>query len=84
MVTPMNSEIQIEFDGEVRSYYTVWQPMVAIGMGRTEKEALEDLRAAAHFGIETKVNSKLREIGTALVVEEVKRSEQSRTKRRSN
>jgi hypothetical protein len=84
MVTPMNSEIQIEFDGEVRSYYTVWQPMVAIGMGRTEKEALEDLRAAAHFGIETNVNSKLREIGTALVVEEVKRSEQSRTKRRSN
>jgi hypothetical protein len=36
--------------------------MLAIGMGKTEKEALEDLREAAHFGIETMVNLKLREI----------------------
>jgi hypothetical protein len=59
---PANSEIQIEFDEEVRSYYIIWQPMVAIGVGGTEEEALEDLRRAAHFGIETKVNLKLKEI----------------------
>ena len=63
MVMPKKSEIQIEFDEETRSYYTIWQPMVAIGMGRTEKEALEDLRTAAYFGIETEVNLKLKEIG---------------------
>jgi hypothetical protein len=84
MDMPASSEIQIEFDEEARGYYTIWQPMVAIGMGRTEQEALEDLRDAAHFGIDTKVSSKLREIGTALYVKEVKRGEQSSTKRRSN
>jgi hypothetical protein len=63
VVMPINSEIRIEFDEEGRSYYTIWRPMVAIGMGKTEKEALEDLRAAAHFGIETKVELKLKEIG---------------------
>jgi hypothetical protein len=62
MDMPASSEIQIEFDEEVRSYYTIWQPMVAIGMGKTAQEALEDLRTAAHFGIETKVNLKMKEI----------------------
>jgi hypothetical protein len=63
MGMPASNEIQIEFDKQVRNYYTIWQPMVAIGMGKTVQEALEDLRTAAHFGIETKVNLKLEEIG---------------------
>jgi len=56
-------EIKIEYDEENQSFYIVWRPVVAVGMGETEKEALEDLREAAHFGIETAVNLKLTEIG---------------------
>ena len=63
MVTPINNEIQLEFDEEFGSYYTIWQPVVAIGVGGTEQEALEDLRAAAHFGVDTKVDLKRQEIG---------------------
>ena len=36
--------------------------MTSVGLGRTKAEALDDLRAAAHFGIETMVDLKLREI----------------------
>jgi predicted RNase H-like HicB family nuclease len=58
------NEIRTEYDDDSQSYYIIWQPLTAIGMGRTEQEALEDLRAAAHFGIETMVNSKLRIISS--------------------
>jgi len=36
--------------------------LTGIGVGRTEAEALDDLRTAALFGIETMVDLKLREI----------------------
>jgi predicted RNase H-like HicB family nuclease len=36
--------------------------LTSVGLGKTEAEALDDLRAAAHFGIETMVDLKLREI----------------------
>jgi len=32
--------------------------LTSIGLGRTEAEALDDLRAAAHLGIETTVDLK--------------------------
>jgi len=55
-------EIIIAYDDDSQSYYCIWRPLTSIGLGRTEAEALDDLRAAAHLGIETMVNSKLREI----------------------
>ena len=55
-------EIMIAYDDDSQSYYCIWRPLTSIGLGRTEAEALDDLRAAAHLGIETMVNSKLREI----------------------
>lgn len=55
-------EIKTEYDSDSRSYYVIWQPLATVGMGNTEKEALEDLRAAAHFGVETMVDLKLKEI----------------------
>ena len=58
-----DNELKTEHD-DSQGYYVVWQPLTAIGAGRTEREALEDLRVAAHFGIETIVNSKLREINS--------------------
>jgi hypothetical protein len=57
-----DSKISFEYDEELQSYYIVWNPIAAIGMGRTEKEALEELRAMAHFGIDTAVDIKLAEI----------------------
>jgi len=60
MSKPPDNEIRTEYDDDSQSYYVIWQPLTAIGMGRTEQAALEDMRAAAHFGIETMVNPKLR------------------------
>lgn len=64
-MAPLNREILLEFDEEIDSYYAIWQPMKAVGLGHTRIEALEDLRAAAHFGIETKVNLTLETINGA-------------------
>ena len=58
-----SNKIRTEYDDDSQGYYFIWQPLTTIGMGRTEQEALEDLRAAAHFGIEVVINSKLKEIG---------------------
>jgi predicted RNase H-like HicB family nuclease len=55
-------EIIIAYDGDSQSYYCIWRPLTSVGLGKTEAEALDDLRAAAHFGIETIIDLKLREI----------------------
>jgi len=55
-------EIIIAYDYDSQSYYCIWRPLTTVGLGKTEAEALDDLRAAAHFGIETMVDLKLREI----------------------
>jgi len=54
-------EINVEFDTKSREYYVVWQPMVVISSGRTSREALEELRETAHFGIDTLIDLKLRD-----------------------
>jgi predicted RNase H-like HicB family nuclease len=55
-------EILVDYDDNSQSYYCIWQPLTCIGMGKTKVEALADLRAAAHFGIETIVDLKLRKL----------------------
>ena len=62
MEQPPYAEIIIAYDNDSQSYYCIWRPLTSIGLGRTEAEALNDLRAAAHLGIETMVDLKLREI----------------------
>ena len=54
-------EISLEFDGKSQEYYIVWEPVV-IGMGKTEHEAIEDLRTAAHIGLDTLVDLKSKDI----------------------
>jgi len=61
-MTPDN-EINIEFDDKSGNFYIVWRLFTAVGLGETAREALEDLRQAAYFGIETAVDMKLSEIG---------------------
>ena len=56
------NDIKLEFDGETGEYYIVWEPVV-LGMGKTRSKALEDLREAAHFGVDTLINLKLKDIG---------------------
>jgi predicted RNase H-like HicB family nuclease len=56
-----NNAINLEFDSETEEYYIVWKPVV-IGMGKTGDEALEDLREAAHFGVDTLIDLKLKNI----------------------
>ena len=55
-------EIIITYDDDSQSYYCFWRPLTSVGLGKTEAEALDDLRVTAHFGIETMVDLKLREI----------------------
>jgi predicted RNase H-like HicB family nuclease len=58
---PISNEIKIESDDETENYYITWQPIV-ISLGKTKGEALEDLREAAHFGVDTLIDLKLRDI----------------------
>jgi hypothetical protein len=55
-------DINLEFDRETQEYHIIWEPVV-IGMGKTRHETLEDLRVAAHFGIDTLIDLKLKDIG---------------------
>ena len=54
-------EINLEFDRETREYYIIWEPVV-ISTGKTSVAALEELREAAHSGVDTFVDSKLKDI----------------------
>lgn len=56
-----NHEIEIEFDEETQNYYIIWEPIV-VSLGKTKQEALEDLREAALFGVDTLVDLKMEDI----------------------
>ena len=58
-----DNEILIEYDAGTMNFFALLEPFPAIGMGETEKEALEDLRKAAYLGVETMINLRLLEIG---------------------
>jgi predicted RNase H-like HicB family nuclease len=60
-VTALASSINLEFDKKSGEYYIVWEPLV-IGAGKTRDEALQDLREAAHFGVDTMIDRKLQNI----------------------
>ena len=57
----MAKNINPEFDRESGEYYIIWEPIVT-GMGKTKREALEDLREAAHFGVDILIDLKLKNI----------------------
>ena len=57
-----NRDIEIEFDDVSKDYYVVWEPPVAIGSGGTDIEALHDLREVAHFGVDSLIDLKIKEI----------------------
>lgn len=55
------ASIDLNYDRETGAYYACWG-LTAIGAGKTKKEALEDLRAAVHFGVDTLIDQKLDKI----------------------
>jgi len=55
------NSIDLEFDKERGEYYIVWEPVV-IATGKTADEALQDLKEAAHFGVDTIIDRKLQNI----------------------
>jgi len=55
------NSINLEFDKKSGEYYIVWEPVV-IGAGKTAGDALQDLREAAHFGVDTMIDRKLENI----------------------
>jgi len=57
-----NSGINIEFDDVYKDYYIIWRLPIAIGSGSNEIEALHDLQTTAHYGIDSLINLKLKEI----------------------
>ena len=56
------NQIVIDYDEDSENYYCIWRPVASVGLGKTKAEALADLRAAAHLGVETMVDLKLRKI----------------------
>ena len=60
-ITSNNGEIKIELDKVTQHYYIVWELSV-ISLGKTKQEALESLREAAHFGVDSLIDQKLRNI----------------------
>ena len=54
----ITGNIEIGFDEASLNYYAVTKLSV-LGLGKTREEALEDLREAGHFGIDTIINTKL-------------------------
>jgi len=57
------NEIDVSFDEVTQGYYAVWEPIV-IGAGKTKKEALWDLKQATHFGVDTFIDLKMKNINT--------------------
>jgi len=55
------NEIYVEFDDTTQGFYAIWEPVV-MGSGKTRHEALDDLREAAHFGADTFINLKLKDL----------------------
>ena len=49
---PLSGDILLEFDEETREYFAFWEPVI-IGMGKTEREAVQDLLAAAELLIDS-------------------------------
>jgi predicted RNase H-like HicB family nuclease len=56
-----DNDINLEFDSQTGEYYIIWRPVV-ISAGKTKDEALEDLREAAHFGVDSLIDLKLENI----------------------
>jgi predicted RNase H-like HicB family nuclease len=59
MTASKNNGINVEYDRETGEYFVIWEPLV-VAAGKTVKKTLEDLRAAAHSGVDKLIDLKLK------------------------
>ena len=59
--TSAKSGINLYYDRDSQDYYVTWEPVV-IGFGKTKDIALEDLRKAAHFCVDSLIDIKLKDV----------------------
>ncbi len=57
----VRNDINLDYDQESGDYYIVWEPVI-LSAGKTERQALEELRGAAHSGVDTLIDLKLANI----------------------
>ena len=57
----VRNDINLEYDRESGDYYIVWEPVV-VSAGKTARQALEEVRGAAHLGVDTLIDRKLKNI----------------------
>jgi predicted RNase H-like HicB family nuclease len=57
----VSNNIKLDYDKESGDYYIVWEPVV-MSAGKTACQALEELRGAAHSGVDTLIDQKLGKI----------------------
>jgi predicted RNase H-like HicB family nuclease len=57
----VRNDIKLEYDRESGDYYIVWEPVI-LSAGKTKSQALEELRGAAHSGVDTLIDLKLKKI----------------------
>jgi predicted RNase H-like HicB family nuclease len=57
----VRNDINLEYDKESGDYYIVWEPVV-VSAGKSARQALEELRGAAHSGVDTLIDLKLENI----------------------
>ena len=53
------NDIILECDPDTMDYYSMWEPIV-VGAGKTEQEALDDLRKAAYFSVDKLIELRLK------------------------
>ena len=57
----VNNDIKLDYDQENGEYYIVWEPVI-LSAGSTECQALEELRGAAHSGVDTLIDQRLQKL----------------------
>jgi hypothetical protein len=59
-----NNAIEITYDEGSRAYYVIWEPII-VGVGKTWQKALDDLRSAGHFCVDSFIDLKLKNTNKA-------------------
>jgi hypothetical protein len=57
----VSNDIKLDYDQESGDYYIVWEPVI-LSAAKTQRQALEELRGAAHSGVDTLIDLKLKKI----------------------
>ena len=57
----VNNDIKLDYDETSGEYYILWEPVI-LSAAKTERQALEELRGAAHLGVDTLIDQRLQRL----------------------